>query len=190
MEITQEFLDDLAIKLNPDHIVYLQDQVSGQNIAELEKRIRAQLETAEEIFDMMSLNQYYEQEIEVLPKMKVKFRTLTPSADDDALSFAWQGTKTEVDYQRRLNRRRLAYGLREINSTRLSIDKVDGSYFEFMLVDPEFTNKLKEIADEAYSKINIMPTMQVEQLSIAFGVWEKAVYESVRGENAFELAKN
>lgn len=189
IEIDQEFLDKLANEMEEGHLHYLQDQMYIVNTEELREKLQNQVGDAEDIFAQMTRRGMYSQEVEVSPHLSATFRTITSKAQDECMSYAREHATTKNEYGRLLARRRLSYSLIEQNDQVIS-EPIDVPLFELNSPDSDPMDVLKENADNAIDKLNVLPDTLVNRLSQSFGVWEKIVTSRIQEAEVAETVKN
>jgi hypothetical protein len=191
-EITEEFINELAKKISPQGVRFLNDAVFESNRGKLRDRIKNQMGSQEDVFEQFSLNQYYQLSVEISPHLRAVFRTLTTCAQDELIKFGREKSEGFADsYTRIVQKRRLSYGVIEINGRTLSGVPVNGSYLEKQLGNMDVEAELKKMADEAYDKFAVLPEPLVTRLAEAYIIWEGLVYDTVDSiESLDELAKN
>jgi len=184
----REQLDELADDLDEGDLYYLQQKVYDIDLEQLKEKIQHQAEDADEIFAEMTREGYYRQEIEISPHLSATFRTISSQAHDNAVSFAAERSELKADYGRKLARRRLAYSIIGYNDKQVG-DEIDRSLYDIQLEGNDPMESLEEVADKAYSNLQVMPDPLFNRLSQAFGVWETVVDEQVNEADQADMAK-
>lgn len=190
-KIDQEYLDELSEKLEPEHVNYLQLKSINKSLPNLRKRIEEQAPDTEDIIAQYTEDQYVEGEVS-LDGLTLKFRTLAPVMLDESIQFAEVKSKERFNYSRVLARRRLAYGLMEVNHKKLCNAMLPQNSYYDLMVDPgpeELKKSLFEFGEANYSALEFHGLS--DKMSEIMGVWEKIVYDRLNGvEDLGGIVKN
>lgn len=194
---TEDELEQLSQKLSPEEVLRIQDMQDQIDREEMRKRLQEQAPDKSEVFSQISEKQYVEQKVEIDQGFTARFRTVNEGASDEVIKYALEHCDNNNDLFIKLKqRRRLAYGLYEVNGERMaSADLEDISYEDLQMAaaedDSSAAKKLREKADQTIEKLELLPRVMLDRLKTAFSVWEYLVFEKISGvDSPSEQAKN
>ena len=176
-EISQDELNELKVLLGDKRSNAIRD------------KIKAQLPDLDKIYSALSEKQYFDQTIEIDTMLKVKFRTMTDSSKQEVNDFV---SKNETsDNVRLYNRKRLSYGLIEINGKSLSGgEAINGSYWDMALSGLNVNDELKKLSDKRLSILNVLDSTMVDKILVFYNSWEFLVYDSINNMDLSVSEKN
>lgn len=170
----------LSKSISREDYILLGSLIEDERQVEEKKRIENQTLSTEEVVSSYTLNQYVQQDIEVMPGLKCTFRTPPPFAYEEAMAYARRQDDYSATGSRVFTRRRLAYSIVAVNDRPLSLsDPMGSSNWLVSATDPDFKEKIIESVEEVYKKLEFFGLL--DKVSEVYAIWEGVIYDRING---------
>lgn len=152
----------------------------------LQSKVIEQVPELDDIIDSISMNGFFKQEVELMPKLKVGFITSSTGTGDEAHSFALamlndkKVADTQSAFDRIVRRRQLAHSIYSINGKNLHGMPVTLNDSPAVLEARASAEKAR--VDATFSFLTQYPEILFVRIEYAYFAWVSAIERKMWGE--------
>lgn len=178
-DMSIENLNKIIDTLSFQEINYIWLKKQGIHLPDLTKKIAGQIPDIMRLVEELTEKQFFEQEIEVYPGLKVRLRTTHPSAYDESFAYAYEKSNGEDPlFSRLMSMRKLAYAIVDLNGKRVGDPHPTESYAHIALKDSSFVENLTKSADARMHILNLNPLS--DKIKEVFLIWETEINKKIQ----------